>query len=196
MTLPAVTGLDTSLTASGLAWPDGRTVEYGRGGLTVTTDKKSGQPIPAGRRGRLMLELARELGGIILNAPTTPVLVMIEGLELHSRSSGGLSERCWLWWSMVNLLTSRGIAVVEVPPKTLKLYGTGKGQCQKGAMVDALARRLPQFETGGNDNRCDAAWLAAMGCDLLGEPLVEMPIAHRKALDVVRPTFEATRFTW
>jgi hypothetical protein len=186
VTLPAVVGIDTSLTGTGLAWPDGRCVEYGRSGLTVTTDKKTGEAIPAGRRGQLMLDLARELGGLILGQPVRPEWAFIEGLELHSRSSGGLSERCWLWWSMVNLLTAKGVQVVEVAPTKLKLYATGKGQCKKELMIDGLARRLPQFETSGNDNRVDAAWLVAFGCDLLGSPLVDLPVAHRKALTSVK----------
>jgi hypothetical protein len=176
---PLVVGLDQSLTASGIAWPDGHSVAYGVAGLT-------GQGPPLRERGAALKSLVVNLGNRIFEyVEQWPVLVMIEELpRVHLDS-----ERAYVWWSVVNLLESKGCTCVQVQPAQLKTYalGTGSGPgTDKGAVIDALARRLPQFETSGNDNRADAAWLCAMGLDALGYPLVPMPEAHRRGLAKIK----------
>lgn len=112
-------------------------------------------------------------------------VVLIEGPSLGS-SHGHAHDRAGLWWMTVALLLNDGFDVVEVPPSTLKKYATGKGNASKSEMVDAAARRLPDVVTGADDNRIDALWLAAIGHDLAGHPLVKMPETHRVALKAVR----------
>jgi hypothetical protein len=41
------------------------------------------------------------------------------------------------------------------------------------------------FETGGHDGRADAAGCAALCAAVLGSPLVDMPAAHRAAVDAI-----------
>ncbi len=67
----------------------------------------------------------------------------------------------------------------------MQLYATGKGVGGKAAVIDAVARRWPQYETRGDNNMCDAIVLAAMGADWAGQPMAAMPAANRKALDKV-----------
>jgi hypothetical protein len=188
---PIVVGVDSSLTASGLAWPDGRCVSIGRSGITTIAYW--------GARGLTLKQLVVEVGRAILglegavpgpvaakdDAFWPPDLVALEGLELHSRSSGGLAERCYLWISLVNLLGMHGVPVLVVPPKTIKKFATSKGNASKAQVIDACARRLPQFETGGDENKADAAWACAIGLAMLGVPIVEVPATHRAALDTL-----------
>lgn len=114
------------------------------------------------------------------------VLVVVEGPSLGQARQSGVHDRSGLWWLLVDWCLEYGHQVVEVPPAVLKKYATGKGNANKGAMVDATARRFPEVDTGsGDDNRCDALWLAAMGLDQLGRPLTLMPAAQRAALERV-----------
>jgi crossover junction endodeoxyribonuclease RuvC len=178
-----IVGLDLSLTASGLACACGQVKLIGRDGVTK---------LPLTER----VEVVRLLAEAITDwtddhtpgersALRFPAMVVVEQ-PAFSKSGGGAVERHALWWSVVATLIGYGHSVAVAPPTTLKLYalgkGSGKGTQGKGPMVDALARRLPMFETGGDDNIVDAAWLAAMGADHLGVPLVEMPAANRAAL--------------
>jgi hypothetical protein len=183
---PLVVGLDPSLAASGVAWPDGHSIAYGVVGLTK-------QELSLGQRGAALKSLVVNLANRIHEyGGRWPVLVMIEELpRVHLDT-----ERAYVWWSIVNLLESKGCVCVQVQPAQLKIYALGTARTRaskeddtvatKGAVVDALARRLPQFETGGNDNRADAAWLCAMGLDALGHPLAPMPEAHRRALAKIK----------
>jgi crossover junction endodeoxyribonuclease RuvC len=113
-------------------------------------------------------------------------LVVVEA-PAFSRQNGHMHDRSGLWWLVVSeLIRSPWTQVAEVTPTALKRYATGKGNASKGAMIDATARRFPNVDTGADDNRCDALWLAAMGHDHLGQPLIAMPATHRAALDSVR----------
>ena len=87
-------------------------------------------------------------------------------------------------WSSATLSGMR-VPVAEVAPACLKRYATGKGNAAKGLVIEATTRRLPHVDTAGDDNRCDAAWLAAMGLEhLTGVSVV--PELHRTALAAVR----------
>jgi crossover junction endodeoxyribonuclease RuvC len=100
-----------------------------------------------------------------------------------SRSGGGAHERAWLWWEIYKALTLRGIPVGLVGTRQRAVYATGKGMADKGAIVDAVARRWPAWATGGNDNAADAVVLMAAGRDWLGHPIAVVPQTHRRAVD-------------
>jgi crossover junction endodeoxyribonuclease RuvC len=111
-----------------------------------------------------------------------PDLVVLE-LPAPSRAGGGSHERAWLWWEMYRWLTSSYVPVALLTPNQRALYATGKGNAPKTAVVDAVARRWPDWSTGGDDNLADAVTLMAAGRDHLGHPITDMPKAHRAALD-------------
>jgi Holliday junction resolvasome RuvABC endonuclease subunit len=167
-----VVGVDISLTATGIASSLGWCKVVGRTAVTKA-------PL------LIRMGMVDELCAAILRHVGVPDLVVIEG-PAFSRTGGGALERHALWWLVVRSLIGRDIPVAEVSPPTRCRYATGKGAAQKTAVVDAVARRLPQYATHGNDNLCDAVILAAMGADWLGSPLTVMPKAHREALSVVR----------
>jgi crossover junction endodeoxyribonuclease RuvC len=110
-----------------------------------------------------------------------PDLAVMEAAAL-SRSGGGAHERGWLWWRIYERLTDAGIPLGLVSTNQRILYATGKGSGPKTAVVDAVARRWPQWRTGGNDNACDAVTLMAAGRDWLLAPITDMPKAHRAAV--------------
>lgn len=168
---PQVIGLDTSLTKTGVASSD-MWCEV-RGYKDITT-------MPHARRIATMLRLVDD----VLDITGKPDLVVIEA-PAFSRTAGGAHERAFLFWRLYEALTGLDVPIAVMTTNQRMLYATGKGSANKGAIVDAVARRLPQFDTGGDDNKADAVILMAAGRDALGHPLVTMPAAHRRALEAV-----------
>lgn len=78
-------------------------------------------------------------------------------------------------------LWEMGLPVYEVPPSTLKMYGTGKGTAGKDAMIAAAIRRFG-FE-GSDNNAADACVLWHFAKHALGEPVVELPQSHTRAFN-------------
>lgn len=190
---PLVVGGDISLTASGLAWPDGTVLTHGRDGLTNPR-------VHVQERGRALMELTVELGSLIatralpgaVEATQWPVLVVVENLP--TTGANVQVERCYLWLSLVNFLGRCGVPVLEVAPSVVKKYACGLGNANKREVWAGVAEWFPQFEihrvgktgkvlTSPDFDRADAVTLMTIGCELLGEPLVELPAKHRKALD-------------
>lgn len=172
MSPPVVIGLDLSLTGSGVASSNGWCDRVGTPDITT---RSLGERIIA----------VDYLVDQVITLVARPVLVCIE-IPAFSRAGGGALERGSLWWLVVRRLTGAEIPIAEVAIQHRMRYATGKGAASKGAVIDAVARRWPMWETGGDDNLADAAVLAAMGADRLGHPLAVMPATHRKALDGVR----------
>ena len=163
-----VIGIDPSLTGTGIASSRGWVELVGQKDVTK---------LPLLPRIAAVARLAAEVVQLV----GTPDLVVIER-PAFSRSGGGAVERHALWFEIVRSLIARQIPVAEAANQHRMRYATGKGSAQKNAIVDAVARRLPLFDTSGNDNLCDAAVLCALGCDWLGHPLAVMPATHRRAV--------------
>lgn len=172
---PIVVGLDPSLTAAGIASTRGWTEIVGFKGRN---SKEKITTLPILRRRREMESIAAR----IILAIGQPDLVVVERGAL-SRSAGGAQERAWLWWEVVGRLDDRGIPLGFLTTNQLKLYATGKGSGDKGPVIDAVARRWPDWATGGDDNRADAVVLMAAGRDWLGKPISAVPKTHRAAVD-------------
>lgn len=156
-----VLGLDLSLTATGVALPDGRSATWS------TT-----------RRGMERLDHLR--GKVIDLLEAEPVhVVAIEGYSFNSKGNsivnlgelGGVIR--WTLWRF-------GFTYTDVPPPCLKKYATGAGNASKEAVLAAAIRRLG-YE-GHDHNQADALWLRAMALDHYGHPVVTVPAAHRDAL--------------
>lgn len=169
---PSVVGVDLSLSATGLASSEGwcRVLGY--------EDKK--RPITKLPHGERLVHMRRVLDAVT-EAIGCPDLAVMEGAAL-SRAGGGAHERGWLWWRVYERLADAGVPIGLVSTNQRILYATGKGSGPKTAVVDAVARRWPQWRTGGNDNACDAVTLMAAGRDWLLAPITAMPKAHREAI--------------
>lgn len=81
------------------------------------------------------------------------------------------------------------IPVLPIPAATLKKYGTGKGNATKPDM------RMSLFKRAGvdlrDDNQVDAWWLWALGHELMGTPVVELPKAQLDHLIKIRALYGA-----
>ena len=164
MTRIKVLGLDLSLTCTGVADPDG-----------ITRRIRPGARRDATRLAWIRQQLSVDLdGGIDLAA--------IEGYSFGSRSSQAhsLGE---LGGVIRTHLHDQGVAYIAVPPATLKTYATGKGNAGKTAVIIAARDRLGY--PGTDDNEADALWLWAFGLDLAGQPPIQLPQLHRRALDKI-----------
>lgn len=176
-----VVGLDVSLTGTGVAIVDlhecgtapAVTVDV-IGAAGVTAGKP--QPFQVQQRiADLVATISGHLGDDRID------LVAIESPSL-SKATGGVFERGYLWYSLILHFETNGIHLVAVSPASLKLFATGKGNASKGLIIDQIGRRWPMFETGGDNNKADAAALAALAAQLVGMPLATVPAAHLKAL--------------
>jgi hypothetical protein len=188
-TLPHVVGGDISLTASGLAWPDRHTVTEGVTGLANARTYVGNR---AGLLGALAARLDDTIHSRYVLYGNMPRLVLLEDFPAGSTRID--PERGYLWWRLVERLAANGVPVLPVPPSTLKLYACGMGNANKREVIAGVQQHFPDWpimKTGKNgkvlttvdDNKADAVALMALGCELLGEPLVELPAKHRKALD-------------
>lgn len=195
---PLVVGLDISLTATGLAWSDGQTMTHGRDGLTNPR-------VHIQERGRQLMDLALDLGSLALyrglgasepigGPHPRPVLAVVENIPTGGRQGADVQvERCYLWLAVINLLWRCGIPALEVTPTQIKKYGCGLGSANKRETVAGIKQWFPAWEvrktgkrgnvlTTDDDNKADAVGAMAIGRDLLGAPLVELPPKHRDVL--------------
>jgi Holliday junction resolvasome RuvABC endonuclease subunit len=158
-----VVGIDPSLTATGIAYADGSTatVKYARG---ADGDQR----------------LEEIYVATICAVEDRPQLAVVEDLPTHAHGAGktGMAQGAVRLALIGNL-----VPYVVVTPATVKKYATGKGNATKPDMRMALYQR-----TGldlRDDNQVDAWWLRALGCHLLGHPLLQVPKTHLEALDKV-----------
>lgn len=79
------------------------------------------------------------------------------------------------------LLMDRGLSYVLVPPASVKMYATGKGNASKADMRMAWYQRTG--EDVSDDNMVDAAWLRQIGLAITGGTRVKVPHAHDRALE-------------
>lgn len=167
----SVTGLDLSLTSTGVA-----RAQLGGGWYATTLEP----PEKIGELDRLMWLL-----NSITEHCVATQLVVVEGPAYGAKGSS-YHQLAGLWWLVRHELWRWGVPVAVAPPANLKQYATGKGAGKgtgKDAVMLATARRFQAFE--GDNNAADALWLASMGADHLGVPLVQMPAANRAALTKV-----------
>lgn len=160
-----IAAFDLSLTGTGYCLPDGST------GRLVPAAGMVGPQRLAWLASRVMA-LAR---GTQSKAAR---LVVLEGYafaranQAHQLGELGGVVRVSLW--------QQGIAYVEIAPSVLKRYATGKGNASKDLVLSAASHRAGRmFETG---DEADAWWLWALARDASGDPVIEMPQAHRDVL--------------
>lgn len=105
-------------------------------------------------------------------------LALIEG---YAYGKGNQAHQVGEWGGVARFTLYRiGLPFVEVPPAVLKKFATGKGNAPKPDM------RMELYKRSGldvaDDNAVDALWLLALGRELVGDPLWDMPKANREVL--------------
>lgn len=178
---PLVVGIDPSLTATGIAFPSGRTELVGVLGLTGMSWINRSIHL-----GVLVESIIEKVMG---SDDGRPDLVVIEQLDL-TQSYGGAQERVVLWWDLVRLLARRDIRVEVAASSIGKMYATGRGVGPKAAIIAAVQAQWPHFNlTSGqkgrprlDDNLADAATYCALGMHLLGSPLSEVSEEQLRAV--------------
>ena len=153
-------GCDLSFSETGIAWPGA--VD------TFQTSKDAGDLIK-----RAMMIAAH----VHAHANEATLVVIEDGVH---RSFAAFNSGV-LHGVVRHTLAHIANRIVLVPPATLKKYATGKGNANKTAMIVTARERLGYL--GMNDNEADALWLRAIGHELLGDPLCEMPKTHLVALE-------------
>lgn len=160
MTGPRVLGLDLSLTATGIAYPDGTT-------YTVKTRLADGD--------RRLLRIQAAVAEAIDPGTT---LAVVEDLPTHAKAAGITGM---VHGAVRAVLLENDVPYVLVTPATLKAYATGSGNADKTAMTLAAYKRSGlEF---ANDNEVDAWWLRLAGLDRLGVAPILMPAGQRARLD-------------
>lgn len=173
--MPVITGLDLSLTSSGICRIDTATSEPVIRTARITS-KSDKDPSLAQRSLRL-----RKLAGTIFEHTKGSDLIVVEG-PAYASKMGAAHDRAGLWWMIIGRLTGTGHNVVEVTPNSLKMYATGKGVADKDIVLAAVIKRYPQIEVTGNDV-ADAVVLAAMGARFAGHPVdPDLPQTHLGAM--------------
>lgn len=152
-----VVGIDSSLTGSGVARIDER-------GIALSVVGSQGRQLDdlATRTTRLRGNVRRildfALDGLDRQARGPLPVFAIEGPAFTTK--GHAHDRSGQWWLLVHLLAKEGI-VVEIPPSSLKLYATNRGNADKDEVLAAAIRAFPEVDVR-NNNAADALWLAAM----------------------------------
>ncbi|WP_282698048.1 hypothetical protein [Streptomyces sp. CC208A] len=164
-TRPLVVGLDLSLTSTGIAgegWTD---------------------HIRTKTRGDYRLHyLAGEIGSFIKAAD----LVVMEGPSYGHAALAGHEDLAGLRTLVRQFCFRRRIPYAVIPPSTLKLYGTGRGNAAKGEVRSAVADRYGiHTEGAARYDEADAYVAMAAGMDWLGYSLAPVSERQARALDGV-----------
>lgn len=156
-----ILALDLSLTATGWALSSGQSGVYSPPKLSTGT--------------RRLIAIRDAMLGYATNAD----LVVIEGFAYGAKGRAVL-DIAGMGWIVRVALVERGYPVVEVPPASLKMFATGKGNADKNAMLGEAIRKL---KYDGNDhNVADAKWLLMMTQTAYGGAVSLANAKQREAL--------------
>ncbi|MFE5658331.1 crossover junction endodeoxyribonuclease RuvC [Streptomyces sp. NPDC056517] len=163
-----VTGLDLSITSTGVCRPDGST-------FRIKTRAKDGPRRLQHIRDVLACEIAAQ-GPILAAVEDLPTKMHASSLKIIGALHG-----------VVQLaLLDAGVPWVYIAPATLKAYACDNGRADKPELAAAahLAAGVEFVDDKGGD-QCDAWWLRAATHEHYGQPLFELPQAQRDRLTKV-----------
>lgn len=186
-----VTGLDLSLTASGVVTVR-RSGEFGEVRASQRLIETPG--FAKGARPGLAewVERQTRMAHEVIAAVEPGGLVVIEAPS-HGSRFGNPHERAGLWWRVVQYIVRRldeqgepTDVVVSVAPATRAKYAAGSGRADKRQVLAAVNERMP-FAVVRDHNLADGLALAAMGWRWLGRPIDGAPTkAMTEAMGAVR----------
>lgn len=162
-----VIGLDLSLSSTGIALADGRTVRL------TSKGKATG--------GLRLAQLEERLFSILDRDPPAANLAVVEGYSLGSPGKLGLARKAEWHGIVFRELHRRRVPVLEVTPSTLKVWATDNGGADKGRMI-ARALELGAAIGPDDDDEADAYLLRALGRHVLGVEVLDLTEKQREAL--------------
>lgn len=165
-----VLGVDLSLAATGVVTADGV-----RSTLTPPTKDTTDR-----------LEwFYRQFYALVADLDVLGTILMVEAPFVAGPARGSSTLDLGMLHGVFRLATRRFVRrIVWVPPSTLKMYATGRGNATKPDMRVELVKRL-ELDIK-DDNQVDAWWLRAMGLDRYATAPIALPQSHRRALSSVQ----------
>ena len=160
-----IIGLDLSINGTGVCLPDHTT-------YTIKCNTSQGDNRLTIIRDRIDADLVGVDLAVLEDLPTK--------LQANASKALGLVQGA----VRMTLLDAK-VPYAVISPNTLKKFATGRGNCDKAAMILAAYKRSGiEFK---DDNQCDAWWLHLAGLDHYGDHPVlgGLPAVQRQALGVV-----------
>jgi len=165
-----IAAFDLSLTATGFA-------TYGP--LFNGNEKSAGIIDPKKLSGMMRLRFIRDA---VLELSCLTEIVVLEGYAFGVARQSGLREIGELGGVVRMGLWERGTRYVEIPPASLKLFATGRGNAKKEEVLVSAVRHLDY--DGHDHNVADALWLLQMALARSGD--IEPTNEHqRRALEKI-----------
>lgn len=159
-----VIGVDPSITATGIALPDG-------------TYKVTGGPAEMGEARLAVIFEDVDFACLVHK----PHLAVIEGPFVGQKNN---TVQLAMVHGVVRLaLQKHGVPYAVIAPSALKKYATGDGGATKPDMRMVLYKRTGIDER--NDNVIDAIFLQAAGLQVVGKPSIKLPAAQVATLSKI-----------
>lgn len=159
---PLVVGLDLSLTCTGVA---------GLGWSAVVRTKTRGDT----RLAYLIAEIASYI--------KAADMVVMEGPSYGHGAMAGHEDLAGLRVLVRQYCYRHAIPYGVVPPSSLKMFATGRGNATKGEVRSGVSDRYGHHTEGvGRYDQADAYTAMAMGLHHLGYPLADVPERAQAAL--------------
>lgn len=178
--MPRILGIDSSLTATGLARIDIGPGYTDRWEAVIATGTAAA-PRPTKDKSKLaMVRRVNALMAQIESAFEGVDAVGIEGLAYGARGEASWVLP-WVWGRCLELCEKHGVPLTVVATSARAKFAVGKGNAPKDAVLLAASRLWPEVELADN-NEADALIVGAAVAQQIGKPI--LPVTQYR-LDVV-----------
>jgi len=188
--MPRVLGIDTSLTATGLAridftpsspaLPTG-TMEIATATVGAPKPSKDKSKRAMARRVNALLSQI-ELGILSDSGPDDPPpdLIAMEGLAYGAKGESAWVLP-WVFGRVIELAEKYDIPLIIVATSARAKYATGNGRSDKDAVLASAIKLWPEADIA-NNNEGDAVVVGAVGCHYLGFPICASTVYRAEVL--------------
>lgn len=171
-----IAAFDLSLTATGFA------ISYPILDLAPSSDLRSGVIHTEGMKGLKRLGYLRER---VLELSVGADIIVIEGLAFGAKGNAML-DLAGLAAVVRLAIADRGEQpYVDIPPASMKLFATGKGNAPKDEVLTAAVRKLDYQRS--DHNEADALWLLQMAQLYAGDLIAGNEHQRRALAKIVWP---------
>lgn len=174
-----ITGLDLSLTSTGVAHIDIQRPPALDPQVTVTTRTITS----TGRKSATLPERVariRKLRNAICDQAAAAQLVVIEA-PAYGQNVGSAWDRAGLWHAVVSAIDHMRIPYVAVAPQKVKQVAAGKGNADKAAVAAGMTRLWGDRAAPADNNQFDALALATLGAIRVARRQLPISVLERHA---------------